>query len=148
MKIKEYIDRIVKNGKPEDMEELSEMLEETLYKIKERNEECYEDYKMELYEMAYGKVLTEDMAKKIVMNMKPYHEHWTMEQTTQVKNQYGLSNIKDCDFYVVMNSAYNRYHNLFGEDLEMYVKYAKEFINDEDAKEGKVYTYFTTIPKK
>ena len=39
------------------------------------------------------------------------------------------------------------YHELFDEDLGMYVKYTKDFIKDEDAKEGKVFTYFTVIPK-
>jgi hypothetical protein len=71
-----------------------------------------------------------------------------MEDTTGVKNQYGLSNINEIDFYVVMNSAYNDYHEMFDEDLEQYVKYTKLFIEDKDAKKGKVFTYFMYIPEK
>ena len=61
---------------------------------------------------------------------------WTLEQTKAVQTQHGLSEIKPCEFWVVMNGAYNDYHDIFEEDLEMYVKYAKDFIKDEDAKEG------------
>ena len=34
MKIKEYIERIIENGKSEDMEELSDMLDEAIMKVK------------------------------------------------------------------------------------------------------------------
>ena len=47
-----------------------------------------------------------------------------------------------------MNMAYNNYHDMFEEDLDKYVEYSKLFIHDEDAAEGKVYTYFMKIPKK
>jgi hypothetical protein len=47
-----------------------------------------------------------------------------------------------------MNSAYNDYKNIFGEDLDIYIKYAKEFIEDEDGRDDKVFLYFTTIPIK
>ena len=33
------------------------------------------------------------------------------------------------------------------KQLEMYVSLAKDFIKDKDAKDGKVFTYFTSIPK-
>jgi hypothetical protein len=147
-KIEKYIDKIVEKGIPEDMDKLSDMLEDLIYELKETNHKEYKHYKMCLYEMAYGKVLNEEMAHEIVEHMKPYGEHWTMEDTTGVKNQYGLSNINEIDFYVVMNSAYNDYHEMFDEDLEQYVKYTKLFIEDKDAKKGKVFTYFMYIPEK
>ena len=147
MKIREYISKIGENKKVEDMQKLGDMLAEIIYDMKESHHELYEKYKMELYTMAYGKVLTEEMAEEIIENMKPYHMHWSLEETNQVKEQYGLANIRDIDFWIVMNSAYNDYKDVFDENIEMYVKYAKDFIEDEDAKDGKVFTYFTTIPK-
>ena len=147
MKIREYIAKIGENKNIEDMEKLGDMLADIIYDTKESHPEIYEKYKMCLYEMAYGKVLTEDMAENIVHKMKPDGEHWNIETTTSVKQQYGLNNISDVDFYVVMNMAYNDYKDVFGDDTEMYVKYSKAFILDEDAKEGKVFTYFMEIPK-
>ena len=47
-----------------------------------------------------------------------------------------------------MNMAYSDYKDIFGDDVEIYVKFSKCFIEDEDAKEGKVYLYFKNIPKE
>lgn len=148
MKIKKYIEQIVSKGKQEDMDKLSDMLSELIYMMKEPHNEMYKKYKMCLYEMANGKILDEDMAMEIVEKMKPYSQHWDMNTTTQVKKEYGLNDIRDIDFYVVMNSLYNDYHSVLEEDTEKYVKMAIAFIRDEDAEEGKIYTYFTHIPKR
>jgi hypothetical protein len=147
MHIKKYIEKIVDDGDKKEMEELSEMLEKAVCEIKEYDEELYEKYKMKLYRMAYGDVLTKEMAENIIMNMQPYHMHWSLEETKSVQEQYGLESIRDIDFWIVMNSAYNDYKDLFDDNIEMYAKYSKNFIKDEDAKEGKVFLYFTKIPK-
>ena len=142
MEIKKYINKIVEEGTDEDMEKLSDMLVDLIYEMKRYDEEKADKYKMCLYKMAYGEVLSEPMAKKIVHDMKPFGEHWTIEQTNQVKNQYGYSNINDVDFWVVMNMAYNDYNELFRDNLDMYAKFSNAFINDTDGKEGKVFNYF------
>lgn len=143
--MKEYIDRIVEEGDEKDMHRLSEMLEDLMCEVKKTDEESYKHYEIELYEMAYGKKLNKDMAEEIVNKMKPVGMKWAMEQTTEVKNKYGLADLDEVDFFVVMNSAYNDYHDLFQENLDMYVKYANDFIRDVDAVSDKVFVYFTTI---
>ena len=145
MKIREYIEKIGENKNIEDMKRLGDMLSDLICEMKESHYELYEKYKMDLYEMAFGKVLSEEMAEEIVTNMKPYHLHWTMEQTNEVMKQMGY-NLNPIDFFVTMNMAYNDYHELFGEEVENYARYSKLFIDDPDAKKGKVFTYFMTIP--
>lgn len=147
MKIREYIEKIGENKKPEDMQKLGDMLAEIICEMKDIHEDLYKKYKKELYEMAYGKVLTKEKAEEIIINMKPYHLHWSLEQTKSVQQQLNMNNIRDIDFWIVMNMAYNDYHDLFEEDVEKYAEYSKMFIQDEDAKESKVYCYFMTIPK-
>lgn len=148
MKIKKMIEKVIEDGSSEKMYKLNEMLNDLICDLKEKNYELYKEYKTCLYELAYGKILNEEMAYEIVEKMKPYGEHWTMEEIQQVKKQYGLSDIKDIDFYVVMNSAYSDYCDMFGEDIDKYVEYSKLFINDKDAIEDKVYVYFMNIPRK
>ena len=145
MKIKKYIEKIVENGTTEDMEKLSDMLVDLVYDLKKYDEEKAKKYKMCLYEIAYGKILSEEMAQEIIENMKPDGEYWTLEQTTSVKNQYGFKNIRDIDFWVVMNSAYNDFKDIFEDNVEMYAKWSYNFITDIDAKENKVFNYFTEI---
>jgi hypothetical protein len=147
MKIKEYLERIIEKGDRKDMEELSDMLDKAIYKVKDCDPEWYDKKCMKLYTMAYGKVLNEEMAKNIISKMEPYHMHWTLEQTRQVQVQNGLNNIRDIDFWVVMNSAYNDFQDLFEDNIDMYVKYTKNFILDKDGKEDKVFLYYTTTPK-
>ena len=142
MDIEEYIERIVDNGKIEDMQELSEMLEDTMEIIKDYDQECYKDFEMKLYKMAYGNHLNKSMAQDIVNKMRPYGMRWNIEETENLQRQRGIEDIPKADFFVVINSAYNDYKDIFGEDLEGYIRFTIDFIKDEDAKEGKVFKYF------
>ena len=146
MDIEEIIEKIVDNGRVEDMRELSDILEDTIETLKEYYPEEYKKYEKKLYEMAYGCVLNKDMAHEIVSKMRPYGEKWRMEETSNMQRNYGL-NFREPDFYVVINSAYNDYNDLFGDDIEKYVRFTNDFINDEDAKSDKVYIYYTMIPQ-
>ena len=148
MDIEKIIKKIVDDGNIEYMHELSDMLEDTLEIIQKYDEDCYKEYELDLYKMAYGSNLTRGMAEEIVRKMKPNAEKWNINETQQIQEQFGISNINPVDFYIVMNSAYNDYQNLFNDNVEMYVRYSEDFINDEDAKSDKVFLYFMNIPKK
>ena len=147
MHIEKMIRKIVDEGSRDEMEELSDILEEVINLIKEYDESKYKEYEMCLYKMAYGEVLSEDMAEDIVFRMRPYAEKWTLNQAEQIQRDYGMENIRPTDFYVVLNSAYNDYRDVFGDSLDTYVRYTNAFINDEDARDGKVFKYFTQIAK-
>lgn len=72
MDIEEYIEKIIENGKLEDMQTLSELLEDTMEIIKDYDEKCYKEFEMKLYKMAYGSHLNKSMAEDIVSRMRPY----------------------------------------------------------------------------
>ena len=59
--IRKYIEKIGENRNVEDMEKLGDMLSEIIYKTKESHPDIYKKYKVELYEMAYGKKLNEEI---------------------------------------------------------------------------------------
>ena len=145
--VKEYIRKIVDDGDRQEMEELSEMLDSVVKDIYKYDEKRGKEYEMYLYRMAYGDVLNKEMAEKIVSQMQPYGMRWSLEQSRDIQNQFGLDNIRELDFFVVLNSSYNDYRDLFGDNLEMYARYTKDFILDEDAKDNKVFKYFTIIAK-
>lgn len=145
MDIEEIIEKIVDNGRIEDMEALSNILEDLMELIQKYDPDCYKEYEMELYKMAFGNVIDKKMAQQIVEKMRPFGMRWNIMETQQIQEQYGLQDIKKTDFFVVINSAYNDYRDIFGEDLEGYVKFTTDFIRDEDAKSDKVFLYFTTL---
>ena len=145
--IREDIIKIVDDGDRMEMEELSDMLQEVIEIVFNYNEEKGKEYELKLYRMAWGDVLSKQMAEEIISKMQPYHMRWSLEETRNIQNDYDLDNIRDIDFWVVMNSAYNDYRDLFNDNIEMYVRYRRDFILDEDAKNNKVFKYFTTISR-
>ena len=147
MEIERYIRKIVDDGDRKEMEELSDILVEVIDIIKKYDEDCYSEYKMKLYKMAYGNQLTESIAKDIVRKMKPAGERWSIAETEQMQRDYGVDNINPVDFYAILNMGFNDYRNVFGDNLETYIKFTEAFICDEDAGPYKVTKYLLTIPK-
>ena len=147
MHIRKYIRKIVDDGSQQDMEKLADILEEVIEDMQEFDPQSYHKYEMCLYKMAYGDKLTEDLAEEIVNKMKPYGMRWSLQESEKIQREYGMDNIDSVDFFVVINSAFNDYRELLGDELSNYVKYTDAFINDEDAKKNKVFLYFISIPK-
>ena len=146
MDIDDCIEKIVRDGDVREMQKLSEVLEAVMEILEEYDKEAYKKYEMCIYKMAYGNILTQEMAEEIVSKMKPYRMRWDIQETKNIQQEYGLDNIRPTDFFIVMNSAYNDYKDIFEDNIEMYVRFTNDFINDEDAKDGKVFLYYTTIP--
>jgi hypothetical protein len=146
MKIKEYIDKISQTRNSEDMEKLSDILEETMYDLKEYDETKFYDYKMQIYEIANGKTLSMDMADDWVKSMQPAGLHWTIEETTSAMQKLGY-NLDKIEFYVVANMMYNDYFDIVREDETMALKLAYDWLKDVDAKDDKLYCYWKYIAK-
>lgn len=147
MKIRSYIDKIGENKKPEDMQKLGDMLAELIYSTKDSHPEIFEEYKMELYVMAYGRILTDDMKREWVSEMKPMPK-WTEEEVKNVVNQYKI-NIPYMSVFVIMNMLYSDMKNVLGngddeEGLKKYMQGTDDWYNDEDSKvdgEEKLFNY-------
>lgn len=138
--MKEYIEKIVQNGKPEDMECLSDMLSEVIYLMKDEHFDMYKKYKNKLKGMAYNYQIDEELAKEIVEDMKPIGEYWDMQT---VRNAIGNDMHRLEDMYVVINSLANDYSNIISlEDVETYINMAHAWLDDIDGKKNKIWKYF------
>lgn len=140
--IRKYIDNIMKSGDSKKEEHLKEIFIDLIYSLKEHYHDKYEHYESCLYELANGKVINDDLRDKILIKIGC---HWNIEETEKVRLQYNYNDILPNDFSVVMNMAYSDYKDVFGDNLDMYARFSRNFIKDEDAKEGKVYLYFRNI---
>lgn len=147
MKIKKMLETIIERGKVEDMYKLNDMLDELICDLKEQKPKLYKEYKMELYEIAYGNVILEDKAREIVEHMKPFGEHFSMENAKEIKEDYSIKHSVS-DVYLVVNSLYNDYHEILDENNDLYAKMTKLWLNDADSVDDKVFQYFCTIPKE
>lgn len=147
MKIKEMLNIIIEKNKSDDMYKLNDMLDELICDLKEQKPKLYKEYKMELYEIAYGNVILEDKAREIVEHMKPFGEHFSMENAKEIKEDYSIKHSVS-DIYLVVNSLYNDYHEILDENNDLYAKMTKLWLNDADSVDDKVFQYFCTIPKE
>ena len=144
METKHYLKKIMSSDSDSKKNEMVELICEVFEEIED---EDFEEVERRIYEISEGKVLNEEMAQHIISNMKPYGEKWKLADTENVRTTYGYENIKPVDFWIVMNSAYNDYNDIFKEDVSLYARFSRDFIKDEDAVEDKVYYYFSMIPK-
>lgn len=147
MKIKSYISKIVENGKQEDMQKLSDILSEVICKMKEYHHDLYKHYEMCLYEMAYNGKFDEETAVEWVSSMTPIGQKWDIEETTNAMKtlNYNFDNI---DYYIVSNMMYNDNYDLVKDDEKLALKLAKNWLEDSDVKEKKLFNYYKYIVKK
>lgn len=144
---KTLIPKMKERAEKADIYALADVADMLLDSIKESEPGFYKHAESVLYEAYYGKKLIKELAEMKIHNMKPHGMKWSLEQTNQVMSQHGL-NYENVDFWFVMNLMYNKYQPMFDEEVEKYVEFSKIFLDDENAKEGKVYIYATEIFKQ
>ena len=131
----------------EHKDHIKDILDMLMCDIKDKNHDLYKHVKGELYEMAYGKKISEEMAKKWVENMKKVGMYWTLSETTNAMYDLGYDHDK-IDFFVVANMMKNDYENLTKDDDTLALKLAHDWLDDEDAQDDKLYEYWKYIIKK
>ena len=137
--MKEYIMKIVENGKKEDMDCLGYILVDLLYELEETNREEYNKYKNKIIGMAYNYTINDELGHDIVEDMKPLGEYWSMDTVRSVVGD--IPNLPET--YVVMNSLVNDYREVISPDeAETYVKMAEAWIHDVDGHKNKAWWYF------
>ena len=143
-KYEEVVNMIVKKEKGGDMHEYKEIMEELMMEVESSNKELYDKTMHKLEDIAYD--ISYEEANYIVMNMKPFGEHWTFDQ---VKDYVETKDIHKCyiKYYLVMNMVYNDYYDVavnysHQNDTDFFFQLAHAFIIDEDAKPHKIAKYF------
>lgn len=151
MEVKDYIEKIVENNIVEDMHELSEIFEDVMEHLKNCDEKKYKKYELELYEMANGKNLTDEIKIKWVNEMQPSAK-WKIEEVQEIYARYGIE-MPFYSFFVIINMMYSDMGRTLGsgndnETLTRYVEVSQDWYFDEDAvntQEAKLYNYWKYI---
>lgn len=104
-----------------------------------------ERLKIERHEAMYGPHFNEECALKAVSKMENEDgsrgEHWSLEETTSIANQYGI-NLKGekynkYDWYVALNMIRSDYYRAVvtmtsSDHIKYFVELAKAWLNDEE----------------
>ena len=138
-KLKKYWEKV--SADPVKITEMEEIVCEALEEVRGRCPRLFWDTAYKLHCVAYGPHFDEHLAKKAVARMKNVDgtcgEHWTFEETNQLADQQGIT--QKADLYYVMNMLYSDYSEIYGSDINMYIRVAKAYMRDPDAPEGKVF---------
>ena len=105
-------------------------------------------FRVKAYEIEHGPHFNEEHARKAVMKMENEDgtrgPHWSIEETTTLASQYGISltgKYNRYDWYVALNMVYSDYYrvimNITGSNnTKHYVEFAKAWLNDKDIDVG------------
>lgn len=110
-----------------------------------------ERLKIERHEAMYGPHFNEECALKAVSKMENEDgsrgEHWSLEETTSIANQYGI-NLKGekynkYDWYVALNMIRSDYYRAVvtmtsSDHIKYFVELAKAWLNDKDIAERSI----------
>ena len=128
-------------------EKISDIIDMLMCDAKKNDHELYEHIEGEMYEMVYGKKISEEMAKEWVDNMEPIGRYWTMDETTGAMGSLGYNHDK-IDFFVVANMMKNDYADVTKDDDTLALKLAHDWLSDKDARDCKLYQYWKHVIKK
>lgn len=132
-------------------EQLRIFTEDALTMIKETNKDLYDELEMYLYKELYGCHFSDWLLEKALAKMinedGTRGGHWTVDQTTQVAKQSGITfdKFNEYDWNYVMNMMYSDNYNVGANEVSFYVKMSKNFLMDKDAKQGKALNYYLYI---
>ena len=151
--LESLLDKIYTKDKTEEtMRETISIVSDALEKMKINSPEEYNGMVCHLEKYLYN--IDKEEAEKIVSKM--YNDNynggrWTYDQVLSVAEEKKLNeNISRPDFYVVMNmwdSDYCETMKGLGlyDNIDAYVMFACQWLNDDDFGDGKVYKYFIKL---
>ena len=132
-------------------EQIKNFAMDALSMLKETNPSIYEDLETYLYREIYGNHfsdwLVEIATSKMINEDGTTGAHWRISETTSVAKQNGIvfDHFNEYDWNYVMNMIYSDYYGAVSNDVSTYVKLAKKFLMDKDAKEGKALCYYLAM---
>lgn len=145
MNIRKVSDKVYQNTEDRArMERMNEVYYRMADHVKKLDPNMYEMFVEEAEDIAY--YMSRQDAEDIVLEMRPYGQHWSYEEVKSYVTERGVEGDKVCDYYLVMNMAYNDFNRTakqYGLDRpEFYYDVAWDFINDQDGPRHKVAKYF------
>lgn len=145
-KFKELVYKYGRDGKTEEMEHLTEMVDDFVEEVKEHHKERVEDFLIEV-DLLLNPHFSKETAKYAVSMMKnkdgSVGEHWDYSTTTRVLDSKGYD-FNPCDWYVALNMIYSDYYKS-GRSDDTYIEMAYDFLSDEDAPAHKMKRYYKAM---
>lgn len=133
-----------------------EQLKDFAYKVFDMlkrtvDDDIYDEIEIDLYKEVYGchfnKWLLEKALSKMVNDDGTIGGHFKLDQTIMMARSNGIDfkTFNEYDFNYVINMLYSDFYGSVPNETSTYVKMAKKFLDDKDAREGKALRYYLSI---
>ena len=133
-----------------------EQLKDFAYKVFDMlkrtvDDDIYDEIEIDLYKEVYGchfnKWLLEKALSKMVNDDGTFGGHFKLDQTIMMARSNGIDfkTFNEYDFNYVINMLYSDFYGSVPNETSTYVKMAKKFLDDKDAREGKALRYYLSI---
>lgn len=136
-----YNHEIVYQASPE---QLREVVEDWLHKVKKVDPEMHEELENDIYEKVRGQHFDRDQYDR-AMSRRSYRNgkgaKWTVEQVTDYARQRGdrFDRYNEYDLAYEMNKLYDDYGNTLGENAETYYRMTRQKLENRDEPEGRAW---------
>lgn len=146
MTFQQLIDEYGRDGNIETMEHLTHKIDYFVEEVREKHPEMVDHFLIKI-DLLLNPYFTKESSKYAVSNLKNKDgttgEHWNYDTTTRVLEAKGYE-FKPCDWYYVLNMMYSDYYKS-GRSDDTYIELAYDFLNDEDAPDGKAKRYYKAM---
>lgn len=119
--------------------------------LKQTDKQQYKKIMKDIYTDIHGQHFDMHLANKAVSKMENVDgttgAHWTFDQINNIINQNNIKSHKynNYDFYYVVNMLYSDYQTVLGNDINVYIKLTKAWLDDPDVGEGKAFRYYFDV---
>ena len=135
-----------RSGKTEDMERLTEIVDEFVEDVKENHHDKVAEFLVQV-DLLLNPHFTKWTAEYVVGKMENKDgstgEHWSKETTDRVLKAKGYE-FNPCDWYYVLNMMYSDYYKS-GRSDDTYIELAHDFLDDKDAPKDKAKRYYKSL---
>ena len=123
------------------------LIQPIYYRYPEIYDEIEIDLYKEVYECHFNKWLLEKALSKMINDDGTIGGHFKLDQTIMMARSNGIDfkTFNEYDFNYVINMLYSDFYGSVPNETSTYVKMAKKFLDDKDAREGKALRYYLSI---
>ena len=143
MTFKELIDTYIHDLSDDDMHILTHKIDHFVEEVRDIAPELVDKFLMKV-DIIVNPHFTKETAKYVVSKMRnkdgSVGEHWSYDTTTRAMT----GDFNEADWYYVLNMIYSDYYKA-GRTDDIYLGLAKDFLDDEDAPEGKAKRYYKAM---
>lgn len=149
--MKNRIDRMLSSASDENRKKAMDAIMEYIAEMEYEDPEEYWELVTDVHEAIHGCHFDEETARFAVSKMKnddnTTGEKWSLSDTMQVAASNGIQfdKFNEYDWYYTMNMAYSDFYKSVGNNTQMYISLAKDWISDADAPEGKAFKYWKAM---